>query len=139
MFKDAVAVGYTGVGRPSMAPFHNRGVGGHRDRTSDGCFLKQEKREAENGIIPREPSVCRPMGSSTQCHGPSHQNGFLSARDEKPESEKDKDDSMTPPRKKRGRRKLERPTKCELKVEEVTDKNTTAYTNTYEQCTVYEQ
>lgn len=111
LFKDAVAVGYTGVGRPSMAPFHNRGVGGHRDRTSDGCFLKQEKREAENGIIPREPSVCRPMGSSTQCHGPSHQNGFLSARDEKPESEKDKDDSMTPPRKKRGRRKLERPTK----------------------------
>ncbi|XP_056249063.1 DNA (cytosine-5)-methyltransferase 3A isoform X3 [Seriola aureovittata] len=110
--KDGVGVGnsYTGVGRPSMAQVHNGDVGGHRDRTSDACFPKQEKREVENGI-PRDPSSCRAEDSSHgQILSPSQENGFLPSREEQ-DSEKDKEDSLTTPRKKRGRRKLERPTK----------------------------
>lgn len=99
-----------------MALLHNGDVGGHRDRTSDACFPKQEKREVENGI-PRgsSSSSCRAAedGSQGQSLSPSQENGFLSSRGEL-ESEKDKDeDSLMTPRKKRGRRKLERPTKCE--------------------------
>ncbi|XP_073339367.1 DNA (cytosine-5)-methyltransferase 3A-like isoform X2 [Pagrus major] len=110
--KGSVGVGnsYTGVGRPSMAQVHNGDVGGHRDRTSDACFPKQEKREVENGI-PRGPSSCRAEDSSQgQSRSPSQENGFLPSREEQ-DSEKDKDNSLTTPRKKRGRRKLERPTK----------------------------
>ncbi|XP_030299891.1 DNA (cytosine-5)-methyltransferase 3A isoform X4 [Sparus aurata] len=110
--KGSVGVGnsYTGVGRPSMAQVHNGDVGGHRDRTSDACFPKQEKREVENGI-PRDPSSRRAEDSSQgQSRSRSQENGFLPSREEQ-DSEKDKDDSLTPPRKKRGRRKLERPTK----------------------------
>ncbi|XP_029316284.1 LOW QUALITY PROTEIN: DNA (cytosine-5)-methyltransferase 3A [Cottoperca gobio] len=106
--KGSVGMGnsYTGVGRPSMAQVHNGEVGGHRDRTSDACFPKQEKREVENGI-PRDPSSCRAEDSSQgQSLSPSPENG----RDDQ-DSEKDKDDSLTTPCKKRGRRKLERPTK----------------------------
>uniref|UniRef100_A0A8D0D041 DNA (cytosine-5-)-methyltransferase n=1 Tax=Sander lucioperca TaxID=283035 RepID=A0A8D0D041_SANLU len=101
---------YTGVGRPSMAQVHNGNVGGHRDRTSDACFPKQEKREVENGI-PRDPSSCRAEDSSQgQSLSPSPENGFLPSREDQ-DLEKDKDDSLTTPHKKRGRRKLERPTK----------------------------
>ncbi|XP_044021726.1 DNA (cytosine-5)-methyltransferase 3A-like isoform X4 [Siniperca chuatsi] len=110
--KGSVGVGnsYTGVGRPSMAQVHNGDVGGHRDRTSDACFPKQEKREVENGI-PRDPSSCRAEDSSQgQSLSPSQENGFLPSREEQ-DLVKDKDDSLTTPRKKRGRRKLERPTK----------------------------
>ncbi|XP_074517536.1 DNA (cytosine-5)-methyltransferase 3A isoform X3 [Sebastes fasciatus] len=110
--KGIVGVGnsYTGVGRPSMAQVHNGDVGGHRDRTSDACFPKQEKREVENGI-PRDPPFCRAEDSSQgQSLSPSPENGFLSSREDQ-DSEKDKDDSLTTPCKKRGRRKLERPTK----------------------------
>ncbi|XP_071354066.1 DNA (cytosine-5)-methyltransferase 3A isoform X3 [Trachinotus anak] len=121
--KDGVGVGksYTGVGRPSMAQVHNGDVGGRRDRTSDVCFPKQERREVENGI-PRDPSSCRAEDSS---HGQSLslslENGFLLSQEEQ-DSEKDKDDSLTTPRKKRGRRKLERPTKyVEHKEEDVGD------------------
>lgn len=96
-----------------MAQVHNGDVGGHRDRTSDACFPKQEKREVENGI-PRDPSSRRAEDSSQgQSRSRSQENGFLPSREEQ-DSEKDKDDSLTPPRKKRGRRKLERPTKCEF-------------------------
>ncbi|XP_059209881.1 DNA (cytosine-5)-methyltransferase 3A isoform X2 [Centropristis striata] len=110
--KGSVDVGnsYTGVGRPSMAQVHNGDVGGHRDRTSDACFPKQEKREVENWI-PRDPSSCRAEDSSQgQSLSRSPENGFLPSREEQ-DSEKDKEDSLTTPRKKRGRRKLERPTK----------------------------
>ncbi|XP_051245371.1 DNA (cytosine-5)-methyltransferase 3A isoform X3 [Dicentrarchus labrax] len=108
--KGSMGVGnsYTGMGRPSMAQVFNGDVDGHRDRTSDACFPKQEKREVENGF-PRDPSSCRAEDSS-QGQSPSQENGFLPSREEQ-DSEKDKDNSLTPPRKKRGRRKLERPTK----------------------------
>ncbi|XP_041667947.1 DNA (cytosine-5)-methyltransferase 3A-like isoform X2 [Cheilinus undulatus] len=109
----SVGNSFAGLGRPSMAQVHNGDVGGHRDRTSEDCFPKQEKREVENGI-PREPSSCRAADSSTGQSlilSPPQENGFLPSWDEQ-DAEKDKDDCLTPPpRKKRGRRKLERPTK----------------------------
>ncbi|XP_026195168.1 DNA (cytosine-5)-methyltransferase 3A-like isoform X6 [Anabas testudineus] len=111
-FKDGVGVSnsYAGVGRPSMALVHNGDMGGHRDRTSEACFLKQEDREVENGI-PKGPSSCRVEDSSQgQSRSLSQENGFLPSREEQ-DTEKDKDGSLTVPRKKRGRRKLERPTK----------------------------
>lgn len=122
-----VANSYPGVGRSSMALVHNGDVGGHRDRTSEACFPKQERKEVENGI-PREAPSCRAEdGSKTQSQSqnetrnlsrsrsPSPENGFLLGCEDQ-DSEKDKDDnSLSPPQphKKRGRRKLERPTKCE--------------------------
>lgn len=119
--KGSVSVGnsYAGLGRPSMAHVHNGDVGGHRERTSEACFPKQERREVENGI-PRELSSCRAEDSSEDQSrsrslslSPPQENGFLPSREEQ-DAEKEKDDSLTPPRKKRGRRKLERPTKCEF-------------------------
>ncbi|XP_041828369.1 DNA (cytosine-5)-methyltransferase 3A isoform X4 [Melanotaenia boesemani] len=120
--KDSVSLGniYTGVCRPSMAQVHNGDMGGHRDRMPDACFPKQEKREVENGI-PRDPSSCQAEDSSQgQSLSPSQENGFLPNREEQ-DLEKDKD-SLMMPRKKRGRRKLERPTKyVEHKEEDGSD------------------
>lgn len=126
--KDSVGVAssYPGVGRPSMALVHNGDVGGHRDRTSEACFPKQERKEVKNGI-PREAPSCRAEdGSKTQSQSqnlshsrsPSPENGFLLGCEDQ-DSEKDKDDnslSPPPPHKKRGRRKLERPTKCKSTI-----------------------
>ncbi|KAK5917159.1 hypothetical protein CgunFtcFv8_012070 [Champsocephalus gunnari] len=110
LLKGSMGMGnsYSGVGRPSMAQVHNGELGRHRDRTSDACFLKQEKREVENGI-PRDPASCQ-AEDSFQSLSPSSENGFLHGREEQ-DSDKEKDDSPTTPCKKRGRRKLERPTK----------------------------
>ncbi|XP_060939021.1 DNA (cytosine-5)-methyltransferase 3A isoform X2 [Limanda limanda] len=118
--KDGVGNSYPGSGRPSMAQVHNGDKGGRRDRTSDSYFPKQEKREVENGI-PRGPSSCRAEDSSqVQSPSPSQENGFLAGREE-PDSERDNDGLMTP-HKKRGRRKLERPTKyVELSEEDGPD------------------
>ncbi|CAN9502370.1 unnamed protein product [Ophioblennius macclurei] len=122
-FKDSMSVGnsFAGVGRLSMAQVHNGDMGGHRDRMPDACFLKQEKREVENGI-PRDPSSCW-VDDSSQCRSPSPspENGFLPGRNE-PDLEKDKEESSMTPHKKRGRRKLERPTKyVEHKEEDGSD------------------
>ncbi|XP_028250447.1 DNA (cytosine-5)-methyltransferase 3A isoform X2 [Parambassis ranga] len=119
--KDSAGVGnsYTGVGRPSMAQVHNGDMGGHRERMSDACFSKQEKREVENGF-PRDPCFCGAEDSSQgQSLSPSQENGFLSSREEQ---DSEKDDSLMTARKKRGRRKLERPTKyVEHKEEDRSD------------------
>lgn len=67
----------------------------------------------ENGI-PRDLSSYQAEDSSqSQSRSLTQENGFLASQEEQ-DSEKDKDDSLTLPRKKRGRRKLERPTKCEF-------------------------
>ena len=76
----------------------------------------QEKREVENGL-PRD-TPCRAEDGTLGQRGserPSLENGFLVASREEPDSQ-GKDDSLATPHKKRGRRKLERPTKCELLV-----------------------
>uniref|UniRef100_A0A3P9PKL4 DNA (cytosine-5-)-methyltransferase n=1 Tax=Poecilia reticulata TaxID=8081 RepID=A0A3P9PKL4_POERE len=99
--------------RPSISQVYNGETDPRGDKTPDACFPKQERREVENGI-PRCPSSYQEEeeedGSQGQSPSPSQENGFLSSQEER-ELEKDKDDSLTMPRKKRGRRKLERPTK----------------------------
>uniref|UniRef100_A0AAR2JNW5 DNA (cytosine-5-)-methyltransferase n=1 Tax=Pygocentrus nattereri TaxID=42514 RepID=A0AAR2JNW5_PYGNA len=84
----------------------------HEDRSSDCSYPTQDKNAPENGL-PR-PSGCRAQCPADPSMSPSVENGFALARDEC-DSEKDKEETLpTLPRKKRGRRKLERPTKCEL-------------------------
>lgn len=104
---------YPGLGRLSVPQVYNGDADGHRDRMSDTSFPKQERREAENGI-PRDSSSCRVEdGPQGQSWSPPQENGLQPDLEEQ-DPEKDKDDSLTLSRKKRGRRKLERPTKCEL-------------------------
>uniref|UniRef100_A0A8C5HK86 DNA (cytosine-5-)-methyltransferase n=1 Tax=Gouania willdenowi TaxID=441366 RepID=A0A8C5HK86_GOUWI len=121
--KDNMSKGnsFLGAGRPSMLQIHNGGVGGLRDRIPDACFPKQEKWEMENGIS-REPSSCRVENSSHSRNLSSPlENGFLPGREEQ-NLEKDRDDCLMTPHKKRGRRKLERPTKyVEHKEEDASD------------------
>lgn len=106
---------YPGLGRLSMSQVYNGDADGHGDRMSDAGFLKQERREAENGI-PRDSSCCRAEDSPQgQSWSPPQENGLQPSPEEQ-DPDKDKDDSLTLSRKKRGRRKLERPTKCELEL-----------------------
>uniref|UniRef100_A0AAX7VSV9 DNA (cytosine-5-)-methyltransferase n=1 Tax=Astatotilapia calliptera TaxID=8154 RepID=A0AAX7VSV9_ASTCA len=117
--KDSASVGHSYT--MAMAQVFNGDMGGIRDRMPDACFPKQEKREVENGI-PRDPSSCRAEDSS-QGQSLSHpqENGFLSSREEQ-DLEKANDDCLMTPRKKRGRRKLEHPTKyVEHKEEDGSD------------------
>lgn len=100
-----------------MSQVYNGDVDGHRDRMSEACFPKQERREAENGISrdssSSSSSSCRAEDSPQgQSWSPPQENGLQPSLEEQ-DPEKDKDDSLTLSRKKRGRRKLERPTKCE--------------------------
>ncbi|KAF7201398.1 DNA (cytosine-5)-methyltransferase 3A isoform X2 [Nothobranchius furzeri] len=105
-----VSKSYSGVRRPFMAQVHNGEMDTHEDKMPDACFPKQERREVENGIS-LELSSCQAEDSSQdRSLSPSNENGFLSSQDEQ-DSEKDKDDGLMMQRKKRGRRKLERPTK----------------------------
>lgn len=111
---------YPGLGRLSLSQVYNGDADGHRDRMSEACFPKQERREMENGI-PRDSSSsssssCRAEDSPQgQSWSPPEENGLQPSLEEQ-DPEKDKDDSLTLSRKKRGRRKLERPTKCERNV-----------------------
>ncbi|KAK7940409.1 hypothetical protein WMY93_003735 [Mugilogobius chulae] len=129
LFKDAISVGYSGIGRSSMPHLHNGSLGLLRHAPPQSCFPKQERVELENGYpgerahngypaersergighngFPREAAA---RGAEEQRVGPpSLENGSVSPREEKPEV--GREDETTAPRKKRGRRKLERPTK----------------------------
>ncbi|XP_011612231.2 DNA (cytosine-5)-methyltransferase 3A-like isoform X2 [Takifugu rubripes] len=109
-FKDAVGGGHSYPGMGRLSQVYNGDADGHRERMSDACFPKQERRDAENGI-PRDSSFCRAEDSPQgQSWSPVQENGLQPSPDEQ-DPEKDKDDSLTLSRKKRGRRKLERPTK----------------------------
>uniref|UniRef100_A0A4W5PZU2 Uncharacterized protein n=1 Tax=Hucho hucho TaxID=62062 RepID=A0A4W5PZU2_9TELE len=124
--------------RQSVAQVHNGVVSsGHadRDRTQAGacCCPKQDRKASEkNGLpgttgtasAPASRAEDAPPGPYTRSLSPpSLENGFLlsrePSRDEQDDSEKDKEETLpTPPRKKRGRRKLERPTKYVEQKEE---------------------
>uniref|UniRef100_A0A4W4E2P9 DNA (cytosine-5-)-methyltransferase n=1 Tax=Electrophorus electricus TaxID=8005 RepID=A0A4W4E2P9_ELEEL len=81
----------------------------HGNRSLDGSYLAQDKGALENGL-PRQTG-CRAQCPADPSMSPSLENGFATIRDEH-DSEKDTDETLsTLPRKKRGRRKLERPTK----------------------------
>ncbi|KAM4540395.1 DNA (cytosine-5)-methyltransferase 3A isoform 4-T5 [Fundulus diaphanus] len=110
---DCAGVGnsYPGLCRPTISQVHNGDMDAHGDKMPDACFPKQERREVENGLPRCLPSSYQEEDSSQgRSPSPSQENGFPSSREELgPES--DKDDGLMMPRKKRGRRKLERPTK----------------------------
>ncbi|KAM4724469.1 DNA (cytosine-5)-methyltransferase 3A-like isoform 2-T2 [Anableps anableps] len=109
---DCASVGnsYLGLCRPSISQVYNGEIDLHGDKMPDACFPKQEKRELENGIPRCLSSYQEEDSSQGQSPSPSQENGFLSSQEEQ-ELEKVKDDGLMMPRKKRGRRKLERPTK----------------------------
>nr|XP_057913128.1 DNA (cytosine-5)-methyltransferase 3A-like isoform X2 [Doryrhamphus excisus] len=93
---------------PGPPPSYNGDVGGHRDRTSNSCFAKSERTEAENGIL-REPS----SSSSSSCRS---EDGVQAQC--LPQQDRLLQDGEATPHKKRGRRKLERPTKYVEHIEE---------------------
>lgn len=97
----------TGLQSCSQLQVHNGDVGErHGNRSSEGSRPTQEQTALENGL-PRQASCSM---------SPSPENGFAVAQDKR-DSEKDKEETLPIlPRKKRGRRKLERPTKCECEL-----------------------
>ncbi|XP_053093536.1 DNA (cytosine-5)-methyltransferase 3A isoform X3 [Pangasianodon hypophthalmus] len=103
----------TGIQSCSQLQVHNGDVGErHGNRSSEGSRPTQEQNALENGL-PRQAACSM---------SPSLENGFVVAQD-KCDSEKDKEETL-PIRSctKRGRRKLERPTKyVEHREDEIGD------------------
>ncbi|NP_001315096.1 DNA (cytosine-5)-methyltransferase 3A isoform X1 [Danio rerio] len=78
----------------------------HENKSIEGRHSTLDKRDVENGLFCQ--SGCKAESTSDSSLSPSLENGFVSSQD----SEKcDEETLPTLPRKKRGRRKLERPTK----------------------------
>ncbi|TSN67104.1 DNA (cytosine-5)-methyltransferase 3A [Bagarius yarrelli] len=92
----------TGIQSCSQLQVHNGDVGErHGNRSSEGSCPMQEQIALENGL-PRQ---------AASSMSPSLENGFVVAPDKR-DAEKDEEEMLAIlPRKKRGRRKLERPTK----------------------------
>uniref|UniRef100_A0A8B9LGA5 DNA (cytosine-5-)-methyltransferase 3 alpha b n=2 Tax=Astyanax mexicanus TaxID=7994 RepID=A0A8B9LGA5_ASTMX len=108
-----VAKNHRGAELQSSSQVQNGDVGErHEGRSSEGSYPSQDKNVPENSLPC--PAGYRAPCPADPSMSPSVENGFAVARDEH-DSEKDKEETLpTLPRKKRGRRKLERPTKCEL-------------------------
>ncbi|XP_046710950.1 DNA (cytosine-5)-methyltransferase 3A isoform X3 [Silurus meridionalis] len=103
----------TGIQSCSQIQVHNGDViERHGNRSSEGSRPAQEQNALENGL-PRQ---------AARSTSPSPENGFAVAQD-KCDSEKDREENLTLlPRRKRGRRKLERPTKyVEHREDEIGD------------------
>ncbi|XDV43468.1 hypothetical protein PO909_011946, partial [Leuciscus waleckii] len=101
-----VAKQHKGVELQSSLQSQNGDVERHENKSCDGRHPTLDKNAAENGL-PRQ-SGCRAESSSDSSLSPSLENGFVASQD----SEKYEEETLpTLPRKKRGRRKLERPTK----------------------------
>lgn len=104
-----VAKQHKGAELQSSLQSQNGDVERHENKSCDGRHPTLDKNAVENGL-PRQ-SGCRAESSSDSSLSPSLENGFVASQD----SEKYEEETLpTLPRKKRGRRKLERPTKCEL-------------------------
>ncbi|XP_066530457.1 DNA (cytosine-5)-methyltransferase 3A isoform X2 [Hoplias malabaricus] len=105
-----VAKNHRGVEIQLCPQVQNGDVGErHEGRSSEVPYSTLDKNAAENGL-PR-PAGCRSQCPSDPSMSPSMENGFAVAQDEL-DCETDKDETLhILPRKKRGRRKLERPTK----------------------------
>ncbi|XP_052001133.1 DNA (cytosine-5)-methyltransferase 3A isoform X3 [Xyrauchen texanus] len=111
---------HKGVELQSSLQSQNGDVEKHENKSCEGCHTTQDKNAAENGL-PHQ-SACRAISASDSSMIPSLENGFVVSQI-KPKSEKYEEDTLPAlPRKKRGRRKLERPTKyVEHKEDEVGD------------------
>ncbi|KAK7142080.1 hypothetical protein R3I94_011696 [Phoxinus phoxinus] len=101
-----VAKQHKGAELQSSLLSQNGDVERHENKSCEGRHPTLDKNAAENGL-PRQ-SGCRAESSSDSSLSPSLENGFVASQD----SEKYEEETLpTLPRKKRGRRKLERPTK----------------------------
>ncbi|ROL18729.1 hypothetical protein DPX16_7040 [Anabarilius grahami] len=101
-----VAKQHKGVELQSSLQSQNGDVERHEKKSCEGRHPTLDKNAAENGL-PRQ-SGCRAESSPDSSLSPSLENGFVTSQD----SEKYEEETLpTLPRKKRGRRKLERPTK----------------------------
>ncbi|XP_039523652.1 DNA (cytosine-5)-methyltransferase 3A isoform X4 [Pimephales promelas] len=97
---------HKGAELQSSLQSQNGDVERHENKSCEGRHPTLDKNAAENGL-PRQ-SGCRAESSSDSSLSPSLENGFVASQD----SEKYEEETLpTLPRKKRGRRKLERPTK----------------------------
>ncbi|XP_061899134.1 DNA (cytosine-5)-methyltransferase 3A isoform X1 [Entelurus aequoreus] len=86
---------------------YNGDVGGHRDGTSDA---KAERTEGKNGVL-REPwSSSSLSSSSSSCRAEDHTRAPSPSQGDRLRQDGERDNRVTP-HQKRGRRKLERPTK----------------------------
>ncbi|XP_059375215.1 DNA (cytosine-5)-methyltransferase 3A-like isoform X3 [Carassius carassius] len=95
-----------GVELQSSLQSQNGDVERHENKSCEGRHPTLDKNAAENGL-PRQ-SGCHAESASDSSLSPSLENGFVSSQD----SEKYEEETLpTLPHKKRGRRKLERPTK----------------------------
>uniref|UniRef100_A0A8C2CD18 DNA (cytosine-5-)-methyltransferase n=1 Tax=Cyprinus carpio TaxID=7962 RepID=A0A8C2CD18_CYPCA len=98
-----VAKQHKGVELQSSLQSQNGDVERHENKSCEGRHPTLDKNAVENGL-PRQ-SGCRAESASDSSLSPSQ------------DSEKYEEETLpTLPRKKRGRRKLERPTKCELSI-----------------------
>lgn len=95
----------------SPSQVRNGDLGHHEDRAVVGKVfqVKQEPKVPENGLFGGMASA---SASPSPSLSHSQENGVVPSRDEQENPEKDKEEGLGPPRRKRGRRKLERPTKC---------------------------
>ncbi|XP_051578531.1 DNA (cytosine-5)-methyltransferase 3A-like isoform X5 [Myxocyprinus asiaticus] len=111
---------HKGVELQSSLQSQNGDVEKHENKSCEGCHSTPDKNAAENGL-PHQ-SACRAESASDSSMILSLENGFVVSQI-KPKSEKYEEDTLpTLPRKKRGRRKLERPTKyVEHKEDEAGD------------------
>ncbi|XP_062378727.1 DNA (cytosine-5)-methyltransferase 3A-like [Sardina pilchardus] len=104
----------------SLPQVRNGDLGHHDDRiAAKVCQLKQEPKVPENGLFGSAAgSSPSSSPSPSPSLSPSQENGVAASRDEQENPEKDKEEGLGPPRRKRGRRKLERPTKYVEQKEE---------------------
>uniref|UniRef100_A0A8C2PUD3 DNA (cytosine-5-)-methyltransferase n=1 Tax=Cyprinus carpio TaxID=7962 RepID=A0A8C2PUD3_CYPCA len=101
-----VAKQHKGVEHQSSLQSQNGDVESHENKSCEGRHPTLDKNAVENGL-PRQ-SGCQAESASDSSLSPSLENGFVSSQD----SEKYEEETLpTLPHKKRGRRKLERPTK----------------------------
>ncbi|XP_016148329.1 DNA (cytosine-5)-methyltransferase 3A-like isoform X2 [Sinocyclocheilus grahami] len=101
-----VAKQHKGVELQSSLQSQNGDVERHENKSCEGRHPTLDKNAAENGLPCQ--SGCQAESASDSSLSPSLENGFVSSQD----SEKYEEETLpTLPRKKQGRRKLERPTK----------------------------
>lgn len=104
-----VAMQHKGVELQLSSQSQNGDVERHENKSRESCHPTQDKNAAENGIPFH--SGCRPESSSDSSLSPSAENGFVIDQDRANPVKYEEDTLPSLPCKKRGRRKLERPTK----------------------------
>ncbi|XP_046903087.1 DNA (cytosine-5)-methyltransferase 3A-like isoform X2 [Hypomesus transpacificus] len=97
----------SGAERPSAAQVHNGTAGGRGEGKAGARCPRQERPPPELGIPATEPA----NGPEDQRVSRPQENGHPAGQEQQQAPEKDQDHTLPSPHRKRGRRKLERPTK----------------------------